>query len=142
MGVTNVGLNHCLDVVLHAATQVTTWYVGLIVDTSFNGLAPADTMSSHAGWTEGTSYAESTRQSWPVAAASGQLSQNTTALVTFTATAAQTIKGIFVCSDSAKSGTAGTLLMTRLFTAGDRTLSPGQQLQLTLQTTARDATPT
>jgi len=51
---TDEGLNSVLNVYFHAATQISTWYIGLITGTGT--LAAADTLASHAGWTEGTDY--------------------------------------------------------------------------------------
>ena len=48
------GLNSVLNVYFNAATQISTWYIGLI--TGPGTLNAADTLASHAGWTEGTNY--------------------------------------------------------------------------------------
>ncbi len=137
--ITNTGLNHMLNVTLNAATQVTTWYVGLIRDDNYTGLAVGDTIASHAGWEEATEYSETVRQTYVEVAATAQLVENTTDL-TFTVSSAQTFKGYFVVSDSAKSGVAGTLLATALFADGDRTMAANQLLKVTVIFTAADAT--
>ena len=113
-GVTTVGKNHILDVEFHAATQVTTWYIGLIDNSGYSALADGDTMSSHAGWNEFTTYDESTRQEWTEGAASSGSITNSTP-VTFTISGSGTIKGLFVVSNSTKSGTTGTLWATGTF---------------------------
>lgn len=136
--ITNVGLDYCLNAALHGTTPISTWYLGLIVDTGFTAIAPADTMGSHAGWTESSAYAETTRREWIEGASSGQSITNATP-VAFTSTATQTIKGYFITSVATKGGTTGTLLIARLFST-DRALLPGQQLTITPILTARDAT--
>ena len=135
MGLPTVALDFALD-----AIAASTWYIGLIVDTGYTGLAAADTMGSHAGWTESTDYAEATRPGWAEGASSGQSVTNATP-VSFTSTATQTIKGFFITSVATKGGSTGTLLATRLFTNGERTIGAGQQLTITPILTARDATP-
>ncbi len=110
-GATTVGLNYMLNTGFRATSQLTTWYCGIIAATSYSGVSVNDTMSSHSGWTELTGYSESVRQTWsPGAAASGALS-NSTAMA-FTINATTTAQGIFIASDSTKSGTSGTLWCT------------------------------
>ncbi len=114
-GVTNQGKNYALDAAFNGATQVTSWYLGLIDNASYSALAAADTPSSHAGWIEFTSYDEATRPEWLANAASGQAVTNTT-VTTFTISASGTLKGVFLASVNTKSSTAGTLWATALFT--------------------------
>ena len=112
--VSTAGFNYLLDAGFHSGTQVTAWYQGLIANGTIT-LAAADTMGSHSGWTEFTSYSESTRQQWTVGAASGGANTNSTA-VTFTinATGSQ-VYGFFITSVNTKSGTTGTLWCTGAF---------------------------
>lgn len=137
--ITNEGLNYCLDVAVHDAAKVTTWYVGLIHSTNYSTLAAGDTMGSHSGWEENTSYDEAARVTWTEGAASSQQTTNSTAMA-FTMNAAATIKGIFVTSVSTKGGSTGTLLATKLLDGGDRTVAAGQLLKVTLTINADDAT--
>ena len=110
-GATTVGLNYMLNTGFRATSQLTTWYAGVIAAASYTGVSVNDTMSSHSGWTELTGYSESVRQTWsPDAAASGALS-NSTAMA-FTINSTTTAQGIFIASDSTKSGTSGTLWCT------------------------------
>lgn len=113
-GITNAGKDSLLNVYFHSATQITTWYVGLVDNSGFSAFAAADTASSHSGWTESQDYGESTRVSWGMDASSGQSITNSTA-DTFTMNATKTIKGIFVISNSTKGGTTGTLWSTAAF---------------------------
>lgn len=117
-GVTDEGINKLLDVMFHGVAAIATWYIGLIDDYGYSALAAADTMSSHAGWAECTEYDEAARQEWVEDAASGLSITNTT-LATFTINATTTLKGMFLSSGSAKSGTTGTLWCTGLFASGD-----------------------
>lgn len=136
-GVTTAGLNHILDTEFHAGTQVTTWYLGLINGGSTPTLAAADTMASHAGWTEYTTYSQTNRVAWDeTAAAAGSTTSNTTS--DFSMSGSGTVAGGFLTSVSTKSGTTGTLFMTATFSGGNQTVSNGDTLKLTytLSTTA------
>ncbi len=115
----------------HDATQVasTSWYIGLISNSGYSALAAGDTMSSHSGWTEATGYTQSTRVAWGPGASSSQTTTNASP-ATFDMNATATIKGIFVNSNSTKSGTTGTLWATGLFTA-DVPVNNGDQLKVT-----------
>lgn len=116
-GVTNEGKDDALDVLFHNQSATHPWYIGLIDDDGGVVLAAADTMSSHTGWSEATGYAEGTRQEWDEAAANIQsITSSTTA--DFSMNATDTIYGVFVTSDSTKSGTSGTLWATAAFASG------------------------
>lgn len=132
MTVTNVGLNFALD-------ALGTFYVGLIEDTSFAGISGSDTSASHAGWTECTAYDEATRPAWGDGAASAQAITNGTA-VEFTMNATKTVKGLFLISNATKGGATGTLLAASLFDEGDRAMTSGQKLKLTITINGIDAT--
>jgi hypothetical protein len=113
-GITDVGLNHILNTEFDAGTQVTTWYIGLVDNASFSAFATADTMASHAGWLEATGYSESVRQTWGAGAASARSITNATA-ATFSINGSATLKGVFITTNSTKSGTTGTLWSTAAF---------------------------
>lgn len=112
--VTNVGKNSVLDVYFHAATQITTWYIGLIDNSGYSAVAAADTSASHTGWTEFTSYDEANRQEYTEAAASGQ-SITSSAVATFTISATGTLRGMFLISNNTKGGATGTLFAATIF---------------------------
>jgi hypothetical protein len=129
--ITNEGKNTILDVMFKDGTQIasTSWYLGLISNSGYSALAAGDTMSSHTGWTEFTGYSQSTRVAWGPGAASGQSTTNATP-ATFDINATGTLKGIFVTSNSTKSGTTGKLWATGLF-AADVPVSNGDQMKIT-----------
>lgn len=129
--ITNVGKNYILDTMFHDGTQIasTSWFIGLISNSGYSALAATDTMSSHSGWTEFTGYSQSTRVAWGPGAASSQAITNATP-ATFDINATGTLKGIFVPSNSTKSGTTGTLWATGLF-AADVPVSNGDQMKIT-----------
>lgn len=129
--ITNVGKNYILNVMFNGGTQIAnnSWFVGLISNTSYTALAAADTMSSHSGWTEFTSYSQSNRVAWGSQTATSQSTSNTTP-ATFDITGSGTVKGVFITSNSTISGTTGTLWATALFGA-DVPVTNGDQLKIT-----------
>ncbi len=102
--VVTIGRNLLLDTLM-----ATTFYVGLIDSASFTGYSSADTMGSHAGWIEAVGYSEGVRQTYSVVAASGGSVTNSGSKAVFTILTTTTIRGVFLTTGSAKSGTAGTL---------------------------------
>ena len=116
-GIVDEGLNKLLDVMFHGVAAIGTWYIGLVNNSGFSAFSDADTLSSHAGWTEFTSYTEANRVTWAEdAAASRSISNSTTA--DFSINATGNVKGIFVSSNNVKStGTTGTLWSTAAFSS-------------------------
>lgn len=132
--ITNEGKNLIFDTFFNSATQITTWYTGLISNSGYSALAATDVMNSHAGWTEFTSYSQSTRVTWTSGASSGQSVTNSSPM-TFDITGSGTVKGVFITSNSTKSGTTGKLWATALF-AADVPVSNGDQLKVTYTVSA------
>ncbi len=104
-GITNEGKNSLLDVMFDGATQITTWWMGLIDLANFTILADDDTYDdiNQAGnqWDEFTAYTDSvngdsvtTRPVWDTDAASAQAITNSTVAV-YKMTGAGDVKGIF-----------------------------------------------
>lgn len=107
--VTTQGKNKILDIMFNSATQITSWYMGLVTTTSFTAFAAGDTaaqIGGSNGWTESTVYSGGARKAWdPDAASAGAVSNST--VVTFNITSSDTLKGAFIVS--ASSGTSGSL---------------------------------
>lgn len=117
--VTTQGKNKILDVMFGAATQITSWYMGLVTTTGFGSFAATDTAGQIGGsnlWTETTVYSGGpTRKAWtPGTAASGSISNTT--VVTFAITGSDTLKGAFIISSSTSTG--GTLWAEVAFPSG------------------------
>lgn len=135
--VTTAGLNATNDIMFHASTQVTTWYIGLIDETGTETLAAGDTLASHAGWTENTEYGTpAARGEWTEGASSGGVITNGTS-VDFTMNDSGTLVGLFLCSVS--SGTSGTLFSEAAFTGGNRTYVATDIIKVTYTLTGADA---
>ena len=114
-GVTDVGINNNLDVAFDAATQITAWSLGLVDNAGFTAFAAGDTMASHTGWTEFTSYAEATRVLIVFEAAAAKAVSNSVTSADFNINAAGVLQGVFVASNNVKGGTTGTLWATAAF---------------------------
>jgi hypothetical protein len=115
-GIVDVGLNKILDDMFNAGSQSSLWYLGLVDNGGWTSFADADTMGSHAGWTESTVYTAGTRPQWTVGAAAARQVTNAST-VDFAINGSATLKGIFVVDDDTKSGTSGTLWATAAFSS-------------------------
>jgi hypothetical protein len=133
--VVNVGLQYMAGTSLDGATsRITTWYIGLYGAGASNTPAASDTASSHAGWTENTTYSNSTRPTATFAAATTanpSVVTNSASKATFNINGTTTVGGAFLISDSTKGGTTGTLFSASDFTGGDRAVVNGDTLQVT-----------
>lgn len=126
---TLVGLTTILQDYFNAGTQKPNWYMGLIDGATYTSVSPEDTMASHPGWTELTSYTAATRPAYAgIAIANGVMRNNTAAQFQFNSNAQ--VRGIFLVSHSAKGGTSGVLWNRGIFTVV-RTLGPSQTLHVT-----------
>lgn len=128
-GIVDVGLNKILEDMFNGGTQSTTWYIGLVNNSGFSAFANADTMASHAGWTEATDYTETARPEWTAGTASSRSITNAST-VDFSINATVTLKGIFIVNDATKSGTAGTLWSTAAFASNVSAVN-GDTLKIT-----------
>lgn len=136
--VTTAGLNKLLDATFSTGFATPAWFVGLV--SSGPTFAAADTMSSHTGWTENTSYAATTRPALtPGTIASGSF-DNSASKASFTMSASTTIGGAFLTTSSTKGGTTGTLYAEGAFTGGDETLASADVLNVTVTVTVQSGT--
>lgn len=137
--VCTAGKNLALDTILAgSAYTVTGPYMGLISSISYASVpVAADTMASHATWTEAGStnaptFTARVAPAWSAAAAG---SKATSAAVSFTMTGAGTLKGAFLVFGTGAvttlMSTAGTLLSAGLFSGGDQVVSNGNVVTVT-----------
>ena len=133
--VVNVGLAYMAGTALTSVAQVTAWFIGLYGAGASNTPAAADTMSSHAGWTENVGYSNATRVACTfvtATTANPSVATNSASPASFNINATSTVGGAFLTSGSAKSGTAGTLFSAVDFSApGDRAVVSGDTLNVT-----------
>lgn len=134
--ITNQGKNDIFDIMFSDGTQIanSSWFIGLISNSGYSALAAADTMASHAGWTEFTGYTQATRVAWGAGEPASQSITNASP-ATFDVNASGTVKGVFVVSNSTKGGTTGRLWATALFST-DVPVTNGDQLRVTYTVSA------
>lgn len=129
--VTTVGGNGFLDTYLSGVGYTAAWYIGLISSTSYTtGPALADTMSSHGGWAEDTTYSNAARgtTAWSSAASK---SKSLSAGIDFFMNGSTTIKGCFLANNNTKGGNTGLLFSAGLFDGGDQPVVNGNTLTVT-----------
>ena len=133
--VVNAGLAYMAGSALTSVTQITSFFLGLYGAGASNTPAAADTMSSHAGWTEVVAYSNATRVAATFATATTanpSVVTNTASPATFNINGTTTVGGAFLTSGSAKGGTAGTLFSAADFgSPGDRSVVSSDTLSVT-----------
>ena len=125
--VTTVGANDLLDKYFDLV-QPSTKYMGLVLSSSPT-FSTADTMASHAGWTESTLYSGSRGiPTWNAASAKSKAAN----AVSFSILSSGVVSGAFMVSTSSNPGsTTGTLYSAGAFTGGNKITSSGDTLQIT-----------
>ena len=131
--VVNSGLQLMNNTFFAGTTYTAVWYLGLITGpgsgTTFN---QADTMASHLGWTEDTTYSNANRPTVTFGTATlADPSVIATTATSFSINGATTVAGAFLTTNNTKGGTTGTLFSASDFTGGDRILASGDTLNVT-----------
>lgn len=121
--VTTAGMNSLLDVYFDAATQITTWYLGL---KGTGSEVAGDTLASHAGWSEVNPYSGNRPSITFGEPSSGSLAASSA--VSYTCNGSATVAGAFICSVA--TGTSGTLYSAGDF-SGSREVVSGDTLNVT-----------
>ena len=135
--VVNQGLQDMNSKYFSGSGYTAAWYLGLVTGPgSGNTYLPANTLASHAGWTENTNYAGNRKAATFGTATTADPSVINNAVATggtpavFTMNAnAQVISGAFLCSVT--SGTSVILFSAGDFTGGDKTVDSGDTLTVT-----------
>ncbi|MGB0749062.1 MAG: hypothetical protein ACPGO3_09975 [Magnetospiraceae bacterium] len=133
--VVNEGLNDFLDKYYKGSGYTAAHYVGL---KGTGTPAAADTMASHASWSEVTPYSDAARQALTMGTVSDQSVDNAAAKAVFNINATATVYGAFVTTDSTKGGTSGTLVGAADFSAS-RNVESGDTLNITITATTASA---
>lgn len=106
------------------------WYMGLVDGASAPTIAAADTMASHAGWTENQNYSQANRITLGFgSAAARSISLSAAASYSINANS-QTIAGAFFASNNTKGGTSGQLYSAGTFTGGNKACNNGDTLNV------------
>jgi len=131
--VVNTGLQDMNNKYFSGSGYTAAWYIGLVNNTSasttFSG---GDTLASHAGWAENSSYSGNRKAATFGAATLADPSNinNASSTASFTMTANATISGAFLTNVA--TGTSGLLFSVSDFqTPGDRTVVSGDVLNVT-----------
>lgn len=132
--VTTAGKNDLLDKYLAGSAYTAAFYMGVISSVSYSAISAADTMASHAGWTEAgatnaPTYSQGARptSAWSSASAGAKA---LSASLTFSITSSGTLKGAFLTTVATKDGTTGTLFSAGLFTGGDKVVTNGDTVNV------------
>lgn len=134
--VVNVGLKDMNDKYFTGSSYTAAWYLGLVTGPGAgNTYAAGDTMASHVGWSENTSYSQATRPACTFGAATTadpSVITNSSSVAVFSISGTATIAGAFLTSDNTKGGTTGVLFSVANFEApGDRAVVSGDTLNVT-----------
>lgn len=131
--VVNSGLKLMNDTFFAGSTYTAAWYLGLVTGpASSTVFAAADTMASHGGWTEDTTYSNATRPAATFGSATlADPSVIATTATSFAINGTTTVAGAFLTTNNTKGGTTGTLFSASDFVGGDRLLQSGDTLNVT-----------
>jgi hypothetical protein len=135
--VVTVGKNLILDQSLAGAGYTATEFLGLISSVGYSAISAADTMTSHAGWTEaGTTNAPTfsgNRGACAWSVASGGI-KAFSANPSFSMTGPGTVKGAFMAGGAGATNgvmnTTGVLISAGLFVSGDRAVLNGDTVSV------------
>jgi len=131
--VVNTGLQSMNTQFFTGSAYTAAWYVGLVngfsASTTFSG---GDTLATHAGWSENSSYSGTRKAASFGAATLADPSNinNSASSASFTMNATANIAGAFLCNVT--SGTTGLLFSAADFQSpGDRSVVSGDVLNVT-----------
>ena len=130
--VMNEGVQSMNTQYFKGVTYTAALYLGLVTGPgSGTTYAAGNTLATHAGWTENTSYS-GTRKAvtfGTATTANPSVISNSASPASFAMNATATIAGAFLCTVT--SGTAGVLFSAGDFTGGDKFVDSGDTLNVT-----------
>jgi hypothetical protein len=136
--ITRVGAGDSLTQHLKGSAYTAAWFVGLTGATPV--FATADTMATHAGWTDSTAYSNATRPAWTGGTVDTSTDtctvDNSAAKAVFNINATATIGGAFLVNNSTKGGTTGVIYGGGAFAGGNRSVLSGDTLSVSVSATA------
>lgn len=131
--VVNEGLQDMNTKYFAGSSYTAAWYLGLITGPGASTtIAAADTLASHAGWTENTDYSGNRKAVTfgTATTADPSVIDNSGSVAVFNITGTATIAGAFLCN--AATGTSGVLFSASDFQSpGDRSVVSGDTLNVT-----------
>ena len=133
--VVNTGLQDMNAKYFTGSSYTAAWYLGLYGAGASNTPAAGDTMASHAGWTENTTYSNANRPTATFGTpttANPSVATNSASPAVFNINGTTTVGGAFLTNSNTKGGTTGTLYSAADFSApGDRSVVNGDTLTVT-----------
>ena len=124
--VVNTGLQDMNAKYFTGSSYTAAWYLGLYGAGASNTPAAGDTMASHAGWTENTTYSNANRPTATFGTpttANPSVATNSASPAVFNINGTATVGGAFLTTSNTKGGTTGTLYSAADFSApGDLSL--------------------
>lgn len=135
--VVNEGLQYLNDTFFSGSTYTATWYLGLVNASPSPSYAAGDTLASHAGWAETTSYSGNRKAVTFGAAtlADPSVISNSASPSQFAMNGTVTVAGAFLCDVA--TGTGGILFSVSSFQApGNRDVVSGDTLNVTYEFSA------
>ena len=117
--VVDQGLNHILDSTLSGAAQLSSWYIGIYKNnyTVLSTDSASNIASAASEVVATTDVAETVREIWTDAGASGKAITNSASPASYTANASISVYGAFLISNNTIGGATGTLMAGAKFTA-------------------------
>jgi hypothetical protein len=135
--VVNVGLQDMNTKYFKGSSYTAAWYIGLVTGpASGNTYAAADTLDSHGGWTEDTSYSGGDRATatfGTATTADPSVIDNSGSVAVFSITGTTTIAGAFLTNIQDNTDDVGLLFSVSNFTGGDRDVINGDTLNVTYE---------
>lgn len=135
--VPDVAQNAILSTIYGSTAKPAGLYLGLVTGPGAgNTYAAGDTMGGHGGWTEAVPYSNANRPTatFPATATAKAISNSGSPAV-FNINGSATIAGMFLCDSNAKSGGSGVLFGVGNFSSGDKAVSAGGTLTVTITAT-------
>ena len=141
--VVNTGLQDMNTKYFKGVSYNAAWYIGLVEGpASGNTYAAADTLASHAGWTEDTNYSGGNRATatfGTATTADPSEIDNSGSVAVFSITGTTTVAGAFLTNIQDNTDNVGLLFSVSNFTGGDRAVISGDTLNVTYEFSLADA---
>lgn len=132
--VVNAGLQDMNTQYFKGVTYTGAWYIGLVDAAGFTAYDATDTMASHTGWSETTSYSGANRGTATFGSATladPSVISNSANQAQFSMTGTVTVKGAFLTATQDKTTNTGVLFSVSSFQApGDRSVVSGDTLNV------------
>ena len=141
--VVNTGLQDMNTKYFKGVSYSAAWYIGLVTGPGAgNTYAAGDTLASHVGWTENTTYSGGNRATatfGTATTADPSVIDNSGSVAVFSITGSTTVAGAFLTTTQSNSSTSGLLFSVSNFTGGDRAVISGDTLNVTYEFSLADA---